>query len=436
MQALFPPTFSLARALTLGLALVLAAAPAPADTPADGYQLGSQPSPAPFAATCTLPGGDIVTFDGQSVDRWTAAGAFVGNLAALPAFTFSSFVVPTPDGSAVVFGESSNGGLFLAQADGSGTTPLVSLTFNYDADWLANGDLLVSAATGGFGAGNDLVRVTLNPPSATFVGHVNGPAGPLAVAANGDLFYATQSDSFPAPPGSTDVLRWDAAEVLVGGLTNANATLFGAAFDGGASLAIDPVGGGLYMAETNFGLAQYRLRLVGANPAASPIVVDQVASFFGGLEFVDGGTSPGSFAAWQPADGVNLKYNQGSDQYTVRPARALLAISGPGTTGPGTVTFTVTGGVPNGIMLATACPTPFVQPGDSAFQLPTFLWVTPFTLAQTRRASPSTPVLLDASGAGTFQIFNSGGLIGVFGWQFLVGNGAGVLLGSTSVASF
>lgn len=427
---------SFARALSLGVALCLAAVPLRADSPAQGYSLASQSSPAPFAATCTLPGGDIVTFDGLSVDRWTAAGSFVSNLATLPGFTFSSFVIPTPDGSAVVFGENSNGGLFLAQADGSGYVPLVSLTFNADADWLPNGDLLVSAATGGFGAGNDLVIVDLNPPSAVFVGHVNGPSGPVAVDAAGNLYYATQSDLFPAPPGSTDVLRWDAAQVLAGGLDNSNATVIGAAFDGGASLAIDPVGGELYLAEANFGLNEYRLRRVGAGPTQSPIVVDTIAGFFGNLEFVDGGTSPGSFAAWQPADGVNLKYNVGTDQVTVEPKRPLLAISGPGTTGVGTVTFTVTGGVPDGIMLATACPTAFVQGGDSAIQLPTFLWVTPFTLSQTRRASASTPVFLDANGAGTFQIFNSGGLIGAFGWQFLVGDGAGVLLGSTNVASF
>jgi hypothetical protein len=427
---------SLARTLSLGAALCLAAAPSLADTPASGYSLASQPSPAPFAATCTLPGGDIVTFDGLSVDRWTAAGSFVSNLATLPGFTFSSFVIPTPDGSAVVFGENSNGGLFLAQADGSGYVPLVSLTFNYDAEWLPNGDLIVSAATGGFGAGNDLVIVDISPPGSTPVGHVNGPSGPIAVDAAGNLYYATQSDVFPAPPGSTDILRWDAAQVLAGGMDNSNATVIGNAFDGGASLAIDPVGGEVYLAETNFGLAQYKLRRVGANPAASPIVVDLVAGYFGNLEFVDGGTSPGSFAAYQPVDGVHLKYNVGTDQVTVKPKRPALSISGPGTTGAGTVTFSVTGGVPNGIMLATACPTAFVQGGDSAIQLPTFLWVTPFTLSQTRRASPSTPVFLDANGAGTFQIFNSGGLIGAFGWQFLVGDGAGVLLGSTNVASF
>ncbi|HVS17574.1 MAG TPA: hypothetical protein VMT18_03155 [Planctomycetota bacterium] len=425
-----------ATSLSVGLALALTIAPALADTPASGYQLASQPSPAPFAATCTLPGGDIVTFDGLSVDRWTSDGFFVGNLATLPASTFSSFVIATPDGSAVVFGENSNGGIFLAQADGSGVTPLVSLTFNYDADWLPNGDLLVSAATGGFGAGNDLVRLTLNPPAAVFLGHVDGPSGPVAIAANGDLFYATQVDSFPPPAGSTDVVRWDAADVAAGGLSLANATVVGAGFDGASSLAIDPVGGEVYLAETNFGLSQYLLRRVGAAPASSPLVVDAVSGFFGGLEFVPGGTSPGSFAAYQPADGVNLKYNVGTEQVTVKPLRPQLAISGPGTTGPGTVTFTVTGGVPNGIMLATACPTPFVQASDSAYQLPTFLWVTPFTLAETRRASAATPIFLDANGQGTFQIFNSGGLSGVYAWQFLVGDGASVLLGSTSVASF
>ena len=74
MQALLRSRTA-ARALSLGLALLLASAPTLADTPAAGYQLGSIPSPSPFAATCTLPGGDIVTFDGLSVDRWTAAGA-------------------------------------------------------------------------------------------------------------------------------------------------------------------------------------------------------------------------------------------------------------------------------------------------------------------------------------------------------------------------
>lgn len=437
MHALSRFRFS-AQAAFLGLALLLGAAPALADTPASGYALATQSSPSPFAATCTLPGGDIVTFDGLSVDRWTPAGQFVGNLATLPGFTFSSFVISTPDGSAVVFGENSNGGIFLAQADGSGYTPLVSLTFNFDADWLPSGDLIVSAATGGFGADNDLVRVTLNPPSATFIGLVVGPSGPVAVAANGDLYYATQSPQFPPPSGKTDVLRWDAAQVLAGGLTNANATIVGAGFDGGSSLAIDPVGGELYLADTFFSVTQpaYSLRRVGSGPVDSPIVVDAIAGFFGNLEFVDGGASPGSFAAYQPGDGVHLKYNVGGDQVTVRPQRPVLAISGAGTTGVGIVTFTVTGGVPDGIMLATACPSAFVQAGDSAISLPTFLWVTPFTLSQTRRASPSTPVFLDANGTGTFQIFNSGSLMGAFGWQFLVGDGASVLLGSTNVSSF
>jgi hypothetical protein len=433
MQRLLSRSRFTTGAVSLCATLALFVSPVRADVPAPGYQLASQPSPAPFAATCTLPGGDIVTFDGLSVDRWTAGGAFVGTLATLPGFTFSSFVIATPDGSAVVFGENSNGDLFIAQSDGSGYAPLVNLTFNYRAAWLPGGDLLVSAATGGFGNGNDLVRVALNPPGATFIGHVAGPSGPVAVAADGALYYATQSDIFPTPPGSTDVIRWSAATVQLGNLSAGNAQTVGAGFDGGSALAIDPVGGGVYLGDSNFGLSQYKVRLVGSNPANSPIVVDQGANFIGNFEFVPGG-GPGSFAAWQPHNGVNLKYNAGFDQFTVRPLRAVLAVSGPGTTGPGIVTFSVTGGVPNGSMFATACPLPFVNPFETAHQLPTFLWVTAFTLANTRRAS--TPVPLDANGTGTFQIFNQGNLQGLMAWQFLVGNSSGVFVASTTTVTF
>ena len=118
------------------------------------------------------------------------------------------------------------------------------------------------------------------------------------------------------------------------------------------------------------------------------------------------------------------------------PLRPVLTVSGPGTSGGSTVTFDITGGVPDGITLAMACPVGFIGPVDVTYALPTFLLVTPFDLSQTRRASAATPILLDSSGAGSFQIFNSGGLSGLMGWQFLVGNGANVLLGSTDVAYF
>jgi hypothetical protein len=411
--------------------LALVAALAAADTPKPGYQLAPQAAPAAFAVTCSLPDGDIVTFDGLSVDRWTATGGFVANLATLPGFMFVGCLSASPDGSVVVFGESTNGDLFAAQSDGSGFTPLVNLPFNYDAVWLSSGELIVSAALGGFGSGNDLVRVTLAPPSATNIGHVDGASGPIVLSPAGELYYATSSDQFPPPSAATDVLKWSAAQVLAGGLSNANAQTIGTGFEGGSSLAFDPIAGRLYMAETSFGLALYRIVRVGASPATSPVVLDG-DNFISDLEFLPGG-GLGSFDPWQPADGQMLRYNNGLELNTVRPRRPVLTASGPGTTGPGLVTFSVQGGVPSGTLFVTACPQTFVMPSPAAYQLPTFLLVTPFTLDKTRRGGLFP---LDANGAGTFLLNNSGTLQGVYAWQFLVGDGGGVFLGSTNVTQF
>jgi hypothetical protein len=404
-----------------------------ADTPAPGYQLAAQPSPAAYAVTCSLPGGDIVTFDGLSVDRWTAAGGYVGNLATLPAFVFASFATTTPDGSGVVVGESSNGDLLLVAADGSGTTPLVQLAYNYGAAWLPSGDLVVSAATGGLGAGNDLFQVRLSPPAATLLGHVDGASGPVAVSPDGALYYATQSDSFPPPPGSTDVLRWSAAQVQAGGLQEQNAQTIGSGFEGGSSLAVDPLGGGVYLAETNFGLSLYRIVRVGPTPQTSPVVMDSGLAYVSDLQLLDGG-GPGSFDPWQPDDGMLLRYNTGLELTTVRPARPLLSATGPGTSGAGRVTFTLTGGVPGGKMFVAACPRAHLLPQPIVVPLPTFLYVTSFTLAKTRRGSSLLP--LDASGNGSFVVQNAGNLQGKYGWQFLVADSTGTFLGSTNQVQF
>jgi hypothetical protein len=429
---LIAPTRALRGAGLFVCALLAAAHVAAADTPTAGYQLAMQDAPVPFALTCSLPDGDLVTFDGQNLDRWTASGAFVANLATLPSLLFVGSLSASPDGSLVVFGESSHGDLFVAQSDGSGFTPLVNLPFNYDSLWLSSNELIVSAAIGGWGTGNDLVRVIVSPPSATSIGHVDGASGPVALAPNGDLYYATQSDQPGPPPDSTDVLRWSAAQVLAGGLSELNAQTICAGFDGGSSLAFDPVVGRVYLAETNFGMGLNRIVRVASTPATSPTVVDGV-SYISDLDLLPGG-GLGSFDPWQPADGRLLRYNAGFEIGTLRPRRPVLVASGPGLTGPGLVTFTVHGGVPNGTMFMTACPQNFVLPSSAAYALPTFLLVTPFTLNQTRRGPSLVP--LDASGKGSFNISNSGNLQGQYAWQFLVGDANGVFLGSSTVVQF
>jgi hypothetical protein len=129
-----------------------------------------------------------------------------------------------------------------------------------------------------------------------------------------------------------------------------------------------------------------------------------------------------------------MRYNTGLDIATLKPRRPALALSGPGLTGPGLVTFTVHGGVPNGTMFLTACPQAFVLPEPAAYALPTFLLVTPFMLDKTRRGPGLIP--LDGTGKGTLTLNNPGNLQGQFAWQCFVGDAGGIFLGSSTVAQF
>jgi len=423
----------------LVLALTLAAGPVLADTPGSGYTLSTTANPAFASVTCTLPGGDVVTFDGLSVDRWTAGGAFVQNLATFPGFVFPSFVRPTPDGAAVVTGENSNGGLHRVALDGSGASFLVTLVFNYDAAFESSGDLIVSAATGGFGAGNDLVRVDMSPPSATSIGHVAGVSGPVEIQHNGDLYYGLQD--FPQPAGTASVILWTAAQVASGTpLSEANATVFGTGLDGTASMRFDPVSKKLYLAEVNSSTGANRVLRAGPTRALSQLVARGPAGrFISNLEFVSSGGGAASFGAYQPSNGSNLKYNttdfvSRSDQTLVRPQRPTLTASGDGTTGQGAVTLSVSGAVPNGSVYLALCPQIAIAPVESAYAFPGFLYHTDFTLSLIRRTTFLVPA--DASGQASLQIWNPGDLQGQLGYQFFVGGADGVFAGSSNSVRF
>jgi hypothetical protein len=424
-------------------ALALAALPLRAQTPAPGFELESLANPAFLSVTCTLPGGDLVTFDGVTVDRWTASGAFVQSLGSLPGlgFTFASFATPTPDGTAVLIGESGDGGthtgaLFLAPLDGSGVVHLTDLAFNYDGQFLPSGDLIVSAATGQNGPDNDLVRVTLSPLATTFVGSIAGPSGPLAVNAGGDLFYATQV--FPQPPASTDVIYWTAAQLASGAFLDAgNATLFSSGYDGGASLAFDPLRDRPYLAEANFGLGVFRIRRVRKNSAHSEVVLESDA-WVSNLQFVSPGGSA-SFDPYQPEDGLQLAFTRTdfstvSDTHRLHPRRPQLAVSGPGTSGPGLVTLTLTGGVPNGTAFLTLSEQTNLLPGEVRRFLPGFFLHTYFAPGKTRRTPFYLPA--DANGDTSFQFYNPGGYAGLYAYQFLVGTSTGKFVGSSETALF
>ena len=156
-----------------------------------------------------------------------------------------------PTETYAVFGESSTNWVRRIDLSTLVIEDIVQLTFNYSAEFgLAADEIWISAALGGFGAGNDIVRLDLVTGIATEVAHVAGPSGPLAFAPNGDLFYGTQSGAWPPPPDSQSVIRWDAAELAAGILlTELDADVVIDQLDGSSGLAYDPVQDALFVVD-------------------------------------------------------------------------------------------------------------------------------------------------------------------------------------------
>jgi hypothetical protein len=411
------------RLLTTFLVAALAAAPGLADTPRDGFALANLPYPG-LAATATLPGGDLIAFDGLTVAHHAADGGWLADLATFPGFVFPSFVELAPDASFVVVGESSYGDLFVVDLAQGGLTLVANLPFNYDAVFETPDDLLVSAAVCGFGCGNDVARVSLSTGAVTTLAQLPGSSGPLALDAAGNLYYGTVSSLFPPPVGASDVLRFSAAQ-LTGTpvLTDADAMLFATGFDGASSLAYDPVLGQLYLAETSFGTGQNRVLIVNGSPAQSTVVVDGVPfETIGNLEF-DGGDGVAQFTGYQPATGGTLRYSTTDffsrwERNQVVTARPRLDLSGAGAAGAGSFTVDLTDAPPAG--------TGFL-----------FFALTSSVLPETALTVPGSPPLftgLPASGLfvlpgaqaiagdGTWQqaFVNDGSLTGLLTFQFLV----------------
>lgn len=428
------PTLAL---LGAALAACLPAATAAADTPSPGYQLEAAVKPAFGAATATFPGGDVVTFDGWSVDRWQADGTFVQNLASFATYLYPAFVLADAQTETVVIGESTQHDLFVVPLDASGPRWVANVFANYDAAFLSPQEVLVSAATGGFGLPNEIVRVHLVSGSVSSVAHVPGPSGPIALDAGGNLYYATQDTGFPAAPGSTDVITWTPSQVQAGGLSQLDASAYATGFDGASSMGFDPVSGRLYLAETNFGLSEYRIVQVENDKAGSPVVVDG-GDWISNLELVSG---PGaaSFEAYQPADGTNLKYNTTDfatydHTVTVRPRRPTLSITGPGTVGVGEVTLAADDAPPGGTLYLIYGRQIHTTPFETTHTFPGFLLHTRLTLGKIRRVPFLIPV--DGAGHGELTIWNPGILQGLNAYQYLVGDAFGSLHGSTSTQLF
>lgn len=429
---------SAAFAATALLTLAPAAPALPQDSPADGF--GTVDLPYPGAAlTATLSGGDIVTFDGTLVSVYDAQGSHLRDLATLPAFAYGSFLISSPGETFVLLGESTFGNVYQVDLAVGGARQLTNLMFNFAAAFEDAGHAIVSAATCGFGCGNELYRVDTSTGATTLIATVGGASGPVAVEANGDVLYGRLSDTFSL--GDHSVLRFAAADLTGSPIaTEADALIVGYGFDGAAYLAVDPTDGEIYLAENDYGSGLNQVRWVRGDAGVSPVLLEgAVGLTIGNLEIVPG-DGEARFRAYQPSQGGALLYNSTDFSATferkqLEPARPSLALSGPGASGAGDLTLLVSGGAPSGFAGLLYGPTSLFDPAELALGLggleaPLFTGLDLATVV-------ADPVLmgLDPMGIGTRVVPHDGSLIGQVTGQALVLDASFKLVQISSPAS-
>ena len=423
--------------ITAGLCLALALPAAAIDTPASGWALSALPYPAQSTAL-TLSGGDIVTFDGASVDRWAADGSFLLQLASFPAPVFSGAAAVDPTETFLILGESSNGDVFRIDLAGGGSTLLANVFLNFDAVFVGPTELVLSAATCGFGCGNELLTLDATTGATTSLATLGGPSGPVAADVAGNLFYATQGDNFPPFPDNTNVLYLTPAQLASGNtFTEPDFGVLGTLFDGASSMTAGSAPFEVYLAQNDFGTGSNRIYRVAATEATSDIMVEgQTGNWISGLEF-QAGTSGAAWAPYQPASGGDLRYVTTdffvlSERTSLNPARAVASLSGPGLTGVGSIQFEATGLAPSGMMFLFWGPQSLYSPTETVISVGGVPFFTGLDLGTVNLL----PFLLVADSAGTaqFSFFNNGSLAGLLALQGAVAELLGSVLGSTTTA--
>lgn len=405
--------------------------PKPADTVLPGFTVDARRAVGVFDAQTTLSNGDRVIYDGADVFRVAENGAPIATLASIPGFNFASLVIADPSESFVLVGESSNGLIYKVSLSGGGALPLADIDFNFDALFEDATHALITASPCGFFCGSELYRLDVATGATSLVANVPGASGPIARAANGDIYLGRQSDSFL--PGTWALVRWSASQITSGNLlTIADATIVVPALDGAADLAIDQVTGHVFLAESEFGSPSHIVEFDTLGTRIADVVTS--SNWLSDLQFAFG-AGPGSFQAFQPTQGVTLRYRstnytrQYSGVLTVRPRRPIASISGPGLSGPGIVVFEDDDAAPNGSFVVLTSPSNLYNPIETTYDLGTFLFHTGMPPGSIHAVAE---VPTDSAGHGMWSFVNSGGLQGTLALQSWIKDGAGVRIGSST----
>lgn len=435
------PTRSLTRSLLLGACLLT---PLPAQQLAEGHRDAVRSLPPGSGNVLHLPDGGIVWFTGT--DLVLEHHGQTRTLLSFAAFTFGSFTVPAGSGH-LLFGESSTGDVWLVPLRATAQPRvLANLPFNYDAVEWGPGRALVSAKTTGFGtAHNDVVVLDLHTGTIAPLLRVAGASGPVEVDGHGNLYYATSPLAFPPPPGSADVLRWDAAvlQAALGGppLTEQHARVVATGLDAASDLALDGDDDLFFVDWWNATIGELS-DVGGGAPRRSVLLAYGSAAVTGaGLQFVGRGAAPGqpSFEPFQPDGGGALLVHESafggpSQVRAIEARRPQIDHTGGAVVPAGPFELVTAGASTGGLALFALRPT--VAGHEVGLSVPGFEQ-TLFWDVSMSAAFDTYLVAVDGAGVARLPLVNpglSGGMDG-FVQVAMVGPGLDVI-GSAAVHAF
>ncbi len=163
------------------------------------------PARAGLGGLAYLPDGRLATYDTSTGEILAHGGSQSSSLAKFSPSVFGSFLVLAPGGDALIFGESSTGGVYSVPLAGGGATPIDHISFNFDLAFDASGHGLVSAP--GLGGANSIRLLDGDPlqESREVVVNLGGFSGPVALDVEGNLYYGTYN---PALLGGQQILKF------------------------------------------------------------------------------------------------------------------------------------------------------------------------------------------------------------------------------------
>lgn len=392
----------------------LAGGPLAAQQPTEGFAANLTALPSTTSLVLTTTAGTVL-FDGTAVTL-LAPSQPPQVLLQLPAFMFGSFLLQSGPGHVLLGYAGMANDIWLLPLQGpTPTQPLAVLPFNYDATMLDANRALVSARTGGFSAtDNELWVLDLTTGSTQRLASIAGASGPVAIAGNGDVYYATGFAGFPVPPGTTRVLRLprprvDAALAAGRVLGIAHAEVVMTGLDAAADMAFDDDGDLLFVDWFNVCIGEVS-DATGPQPSLVPTVVDYSQSNVSPttVQFV-GSSQGGIFEAFQPANGTLQIHETDyvslsrARQVTSRPPALAIPQAMPLASGP--FAFFVNDGPSLGLgLLAFGFGS---TPGTIVLQVPGF--EAPLHWSPALAASPVlVPITFDGLGQATWNGLNPG----------------------------